>query len=86
MSLITDEPVTSTTTTEMRRLTQRQRQIVGMIARGMADKEIAAALGIATATAEKHVANVLLRLQVPNRAAAVFKAYVGEPDEEPVLG
>lgn len=86
MSLLTDEPVASATTSEMRRLTRRQRQIIGMIARGMPDKEIAATLGIARTTAEKHVSNVLSRLQVPNRAAAVFKAYVGEPDEDPVLG
>lgn len=52
-------------------LTPRQRQIVSLIARGATDKEIAAGLGIATATAQKHVTNILERLQVPNRAAAV---------------
>ena len=52
-------------------LTARQREIVALIAHGATDKEIAAALGIRTATAQKHVANVLRRLGVPNRAAAV---------------
>lgn len=52
-------------------LTARQREIVALIARGSTDKEIAATLGIRTATAQKHVANVLRRLGVPNRAAAV---------------
>jgi DNA-binding NarL/FixJ family response regulator len=52
-------------------LTPRQRQIVTLIARGATDKEIAGALGIATATAQKHVTNILERLNVPNRAAAV---------------
>jgi DNA-binding NarL/FixJ family response regulator len=52
-------------------LTPRQRQIVALIARGGTDKEIASALGIATATAQKHVTNILERLNVPNRAAAV---------------
>jgi DNA-binding NarL/FixJ family response regulator len=52
-------------------LTPRQRQIVALIARGATDKEIAGALGIATATAQKHVTNILERLNVPNRAAAV---------------
>lgn len=51
-------------------LTPRQRQIVALIARGGTDKEIAAELGIATATAQKHVTNILQRLHVPNRAAA----------------
>ncbi|HAF11648.1 MAG TPA: hypothetical protein DCK98_16440 [Chloroflexi bacterium] len=53
------------------RLTPRQRQVVALIARGAADKEIAGTLGIATATAQKHVANLLARLGAPNRAAAV---------------
>ncbi len=51
-------------------LTPRQREVVTLIARGAADKEIARTLGITTATAQKHVTNVLKRLSVPNRAAA----------------
>ena len=53
------------------RLTARQREIVGLIAGGATDKEIGAELGIRTATAQKHVANLLRRLGVRNRAAAV---------------
>jgi DNA-binding NarL/FixJ family response regulator len=52
-------------------LTPRQREVIALIARGAADKEIAQALGITTATAQKHVTNLLKRLNVPNRAAAV---------------
>ncbi len=52
-------------------LTPRQREVVTLIAKGAADKEIGQALGIATATAQRHVSNVLRRLDVPNRAAAV---------------
>ncbi len=52
-------------------LTARQREVVDLIATGASDKEIASALGIATATAQKHVARLLHRLRVPNRAAAV---------------
>lgn len=52
-------------------LTPRQRQIVALIASGATDKEIGGSLGIATATAQKHVTNILERLHVPNRAAAV---------------
>jgi len=52
-------------------LTPRQQQIVGLIAQGASDKEIGGTLGIATATAQKHVTNILERLHVPNRAAAV---------------
>jgi DNA-binding NarL/FixJ family response regulator len=53
------------------RLTARQREIIGLIAAGATDKEVGSALGIRTATAQKHVANLLRRLGVPNRAAAV---------------
>ena len=53
------------------KLTARQREIVALVARGATDKEIAASLGIRTATAQKHVANLRRRLGVTNRAAAV---------------
>lgn len=51
-------------------LTDRQRQVVALIAQGLADKEIGERLGITTATAQKHVTNILDRLSVTNRAAA----------------
>jgi DNA-binding NarL/FixJ family response regulator len=52
-------------------LTPRQSQIVELIATGATDKEIAAQIGVRTATAQKHVARLLRRLGVRNRAAAV---------------
>ena len=52
-------------------LTHRQAQILELIAEGATDKEIAARIGIRTATAQKHVARLLRRLNVRNRAAAV---------------
>jgi len=52
-------------------LTPRQREVVALIATGASDKEIGNALGITTATAQKHVTRLLKRLDVPNRAAAV---------------
>jgi DNA-binding NarL/FixJ family response regulator len=53
------------------RLTERQRQVVQLIASGSTDREIALRLGIRQATAQKHVANTLRRLRVRNRAEAV---------------
>ena len=53
-----------------RPLTHRQAEVLVLVARGATDKEIAGVLGISTATAQKHVANILARLGVPNRAAA----------------
>jgi DNA-binding NarL/FixJ family response regulator len=52
-------------------LTPRQREIVGLIARGASDREIGGRLGITTSTTQKHVQGLLRRLDVPNRAAAV---------------
>jgi DNA-binding CsgD family transcriptional regulator len=56
-------------------LTPRQREVLALIALGAADKEIALKLCIATGTAQKHVTNLLRKLGVPNRAAAVAASY-----------
>lgn len=55
-------------------LTPRQRQVLTLISQGATDKQIAVALGIAPATAQKHASNLVRRLGVPNRAAAVANA------------
>jgi len=64
------------------KLTRRQREIMSLVARGASDKEIGAVLGIATATAQKHVTNLLRRLGAPNRAAAVGMMAVDLPGRE----
>ncbi len=63
-------------------LTARQQQILELIARGEADKQIAQHLGIATATVQKHVQLLLRRLRVRNRAAAVRYARALTADDE----
>ena len=52
-------------------LTQRQRQILTLIAAGRTDKEIARTIGIAETTVHKHVSRLLKRTGASNRAAAV---------------
>jgi DNA-binding NarL/FixJ family response regulator len=44
------------------RLTPRQREIIQLLAEGKSSKEIAAALGLSTKTAETHRANIMKRL------------------------
>ena len=61
----------ATITVDTPELTARQQQVLALIARGNADKQIAGHLGIATATVNKHVQALLRKLSVPNRAAAV---------------
>jgi DNA-binding NarL/FixJ family response regulator len=55
-------------------LTQREREIVHLIGRGMSNKEIAATLRIELSTVKNHVHNVLEKLQVRRRADAVSAA------------
>lgn len=55
-------------------LTPREVQVVSLIAQGMRNKEIAAALGISFETAQVHVKNILGKLKVQDRTAAVSVA------------
>jgi DNA-binding NarL/FixJ family response regulator len=48
-------------------LTPRERQVLRLLARGYAYKEIAKELGISTKTVERHVSAVLHKLQLSNR-------------------
>jgi DNA-binding NarL/FixJ family response regulator len=52
---------------ELDQLTPRERQVLRLIARGYAYKEIAGDLGISTKTVERHVSAVLRKLQLANR-------------------
>ena len=58
------------------RLTSRELEVVGLIADGLSNKEIATRLGIQLATVKNHVHNILGKLDVRRRTDAVarFKA------------
>jgi DNA-binding CsgD family transcriptional regulator len=51
-------------------LTPRERQVVRLLATGMTNREIAAALYIATGTVRKHLDNIYAKLEVQTRTAA----------------
>jgi len=53
-------------------LTRRERQVLSELRRGRTNKEIAARLGVSTTTINKHVQQVLKKLQVRTRAQAVL--------------
>jgi len=55
-------------------LTPREREVLRHLALGRSNKEIADALAIADETVKTHVANVLAKLQVENRAQATVQA------------
>jgi DNA-binding CsgD family transcriptional regulator len=52
-------------------LTEREREVLGMIAMGMSSSWIAAALGVASSTVETHVRHCLDKLGARNRAHAI---------------
>ena len=52
-------------------LTPREQEVLALMAEGLANKEIAASLGISTHTAKFHVESLLRKLGAVNRAEAV---------------
>lgn len=56
-------------------LTAREREILAWIACGKTNHEIAATLYISPGTIHKHLDNIYTKLDVPNRTAAVSRAY-----------
>jgi len=55
-------------------LTRREMEVLRLVAQGLSDKEVAAGLGLSEHTVHRHIANVLNKLDVPSRAAAVAQA------------
>jgi two-component system nitrate/nitrite response regulator NarL len=60
---------------DARRLTARELEIVALIAQGLSNKEIATRLTIERATVKNHVHNILGKLGVDDRAAAVHRVW-----------
>lgn len=55
-------------------LTEREAEVLALIARGLQTKQVARALGIATKTADRHVQNAYAKIDVSTRAAAALFA------------
>ncbi len=58
-------------------LTHRERQILALVAEGLAGKQVARHLGISPKTVENHKTRIFAKLRVPNQAAAVRLATAG---------
>ncbi|MCB0873470.1 MAG: hypothetical protein KDC36_08850 [Thermoleophilia bacterium] len=64
-------------------ITPREREVLGLVAEGLTNPQIAERLVISEHTVHRHVANLLGKLGVPSRAAAAAKAVqVGLLDRE----
>jgi DNA-binding NarL/FixJ family response regulator len=58
-------------------LTERERDVLGLMAQGYTNKQIGEALNITANTVKKHVDHILQKLRVGNRAGAVAVALQG---------
>ncbi len=58
-------------------LTPRERDVITLVARGFADKEIAEKLNLSPRTVQTHLKQIMLKLKARNRAnaAAIFTKY-----------
>jgi len=56
-------------------LSEREEEILGLLAEGLVQKEIADGLAVSTSTVKTHISNLLIKLDAPNSAAAVHKAF-----------
>jgi DNA-binding NarL/FixJ family response regulator len=56
-------------------LTDREREVLGHVARGRSNAEIAAELHMSAATAKTHVGRILMKLHARDRAQLVIAAY-----------
>lgn len=57
-----------------RALTPREREILTLVAKGLAGKQVASRLGISPKTVEQHKTRIFAKLGVPNQTAAVCMA------------
>lgn len=55
------------------RLTRREWEVLGKIAEGVTNRQVAGELCLSVETVRTHVSNILAKLEAPNRAAAAAK-------------
>ncbi|WP_109125474.1 response regulator transcription factor [Dyella sp. C11] len=71
---ITPPPSSGTETTGIDRMSQRETEILQLVARGHSNREIAGLTGLSRLTVESYTKSIYRKLAVSSRTAAVFEA------------
>jgi DNA-binding NarL/FixJ family response regulator len=71
----TSTPATPAADSPLHQLTEREREILRLIANGLSNAELAAQLHLSEATVKTHVSSMLRKLGVRDRVQAVIAAY-----------
>jgi DNA-binding NarL/FixJ family response regulator len=72
---VSTRPAIPTSSTAVASLTDREREVLQMIARGLSNTDIAAALVLSHATIKTHISRIFAKLDARDRTQAVIAAY-----------